>query len=328
MSTDASDRSSSARLAKASEQLNLLAHELHIAVAEASDVGTPLDMLSWVSSRLTGQALDLAEITLAVAEDVVSSCGDPRAERSAAALGRVSRIIEPVFEAASQVAAHLVICAEKAVRQRRALAAADLSALDTRITGLLAENQNLITGAGVATAPHALADETLWMQWWVHGPRGPIQLFPQLDSRAAHFYDYPSAVWFSESARDLAPHLAPPHYDDGGTDTWMVTATVPVVVRGRLLGLACAELTLERIGTLVAPALRAMSAPAALVCPEGLVVASTHPGLHPGSTVPDSRWRQQGHEAAAFVEPSPGLTVARSPALAWRIVADWTLAVR
>jgi hypothetical protein len=135
-------------------------------------------------------------------------------------------------------------------------------------------------------------------------------------------------VWFSEPATDLAPHLAPPHFDDGGTGTWMVTATVPVVVRDTFIGLACAELTLDRIGALVEPALRAMPAPAALVSPEGLVVAGTHPDMPPGSTVRGVDWQQAAQDGAAFAEPSPGLTVARSPALAWRIVADWTLATR
>lgn len=326
MSPDAPDHSSSARLAKASERLNILANELHIAVSEASGTGPNLDMLSGLSTRLSSQALDLAEITFAVAEDAVSVSGDPRAERSAAALGRVARIIEPVFEVASELAAHLVLSAEKAARAERPLTTADMSALDAPIARLLLENQHLITGAGVATAPRALADVELYMQWWVHGPNAPVQLVPQLDPRGAEFYDYPSAVWFSESARDLAPHLAPPHFDDGGTDTWMVTATIPVVVRDQFIGLACAELTLERIGALVAPALRAIPAPAALLSPEGLVVASTHPDMQPGATARIVHWERPGHHAASFAELSPGLTVARSPALAWRVVVDWTLA--
>jgi hypothetical protein len=321
------DRSTPARLAKASERLSILAHELQIAVSETSDPGTHVDMLAEISGRLSSQVLDLAEITFAVAEDVVSLSGDPRAERSAAALGRVSRIIEPVFETASEVAAHLVICAEQAVRAQESLTALHLSSLDSPITELLAANRNLITGAGVAAAPNALGDEELWMQWWVQGPFGPIQLRPQLDPSAAHFYDYPSAVWFSESARDLAPHLAPPHFDDGGTDTWMVTATVPVVVRDRLIGLACAELTLKRIGALVAPALQAMPAPAALVSPEGLVVASTHPRMVPGLPASDDHWVEL-HATAPFTELSPDITIARSPTLPWRLVADWALAAR
>jgi hypothetical protein len=121
----------------------------------------------------------------------------------------------------ARFAAHLVICAEKAARTQETLTAAHLSALDAVITRILGENHHLITGAGVATAPRALTDKELWMQWWVPKPGGPVQLVPQLDPTAAGLYDYPSAIWFSESARDLEPHLAPPHFDDGGTDTWM-----------------------------------------------------------------------------------------------------------
>jgi hypothetical protein len=326
MNVNAMNLSSSSRLAKASERLNILTNELHIALVEGSGTGLDPDMLSWLSTRLSSQALDLAEIALAVAEDAVAISGDPRAERSAAALGRVARIIEPVFAVASELAAHLVLHAEKAARSERSLTTADLSGLDAPITQLLVENKHLITGAGVATAPHELADAELWMQWWVQGPSGLVQLVPELERGGSQFYDYPSAVWFSGSARDLAPHLAPPHFDDGGTDTWMVTATIPVIVRDRFIGLACAELTLERIGSLVAPALRAIPAPAVLVSPERLVVASTHPDMRPGASARLGDYEQSGHDAASFAELSPGLTVARSPALAWRVVVDWTLA--
>lgn len=209
MSTDAPDRSTSARLAQASERLSILAHELAIAVGARADLGRDRELFMSISRSLSTQALDLAEITFAVAEDVVSSSHDPRADRSAAALGRVSRIIEPVFEIASELAAHLTIRAEAAARDGRPLAAADLSSLDAPIVRLLRENDHLVTGAGVA-APGALSDRDLWMRWWVQGPTTPVPLSPQLDPGAAGFYDYPSAVWFRPSARDLAPHLAPP----------------------------------------------------------------------------------------------------------------------
>ena len=323
MSTDAPDRSTSARLAQASERLSILAHELAIAVGARADLGRDRELFMSISRRLSTQALDLAEITFAVAEDVVSSSHDPRADRSAAALGRVSRIIEPVFEIASELAAHLTIRAEAAARDGRPLAAADLSSLDAPIVRLLRENDHLVTGAGVAAAPGALSDRDLWMRWWVQGATTPVPLSPQLDPGAAGFYDYPSAVWFRPSARDLAPHLAPSHFDDGGTDTWMVTATIPVVVRRRLVGLACAELTVDRVGSLVASALAAMPAPAGLVSPEGLVVASTHPDLRPGEPAPAlERYRVSPH-AESFEELSPGMTIARSPALPWRLIADW-----
>jgi len=319
----APDYSTSARLAKASERLNILAHELQIAVLDASAAGTDVALLTGVSDRLGAQALDLAELNFAVAEDTVSSSGGTRADRSAAALGRVSRIVEPVFEVASEIAAHLVICAEKAARLQVSLTVDHLSAMDRVLTRLVVEQQQLITGAGVAMAPNTLTDAELWMQWWVHEPSGPVQLRPQLDPGTPGYYNYPSAVWFSQTAQDLAPHLAPPHFDDGGTDAWMVTATVPVIVQGRLLGLACAELTLERMNSLVTPALLAIPAPAALVSPEGLVVASTHPDLLPGATA-DHLHGLLTKQTAAFTEVAPSLTIARSPALCWRLVADWS----
>lgn len=320
---DDRDESTSARLARASQQLSILAHELRITLAEAG--GRPLDpeMLSWISSRLSNEALDVAELTFAVAEDAVAASGDQRAERSAAALGRIARIIEPVFEVASELAAHTLVCVNRAEHAQQPITAETLSALDEPIIRLLTDNRSLITGAGVATAPDALADRHLWMQWWIQGSDGLEQIHPQLDEKAPHFYDYPAAVWFTESARDLAPHLAPPHFDDGGTDTWMITAAVPILTHGRLLGLACAEITLERVGELVAPTLQALPMPAALVSPEGLVVASAHPRMQPGDPVAELAHQAVGEASTFFAEHSPDVTIARSPALSWRIVVDW-----
>jgi len=132
-------------------------------------------------------------------------------------------------------------------------------------------------------------------------------------------------VWFAEPARDLVPHLAPPHFDEGGTDTFMITATVPTLAGGQMIGLACAEMTLERLAQLVTPALAGLPVPAALITPDSWVAASTHPRLRPGEPVPGDLLGQPGarEPAALFSEPVPGVTIARSPALAWWLMADW-----
>ena len=127
-----------------------------------------------------------------------------------------------------------------------------------------------------------------------------------------------------EPVFEMAEELAPPHFDEGGTDTFMITATVPTLAEGQMIGLACAELTLERLAQLVTPALAALPVPAALITPDRWVAASTHPRLRPGEPVPDDLLGPPGaHGPALFSEPVEGVTIARSPALAWWLAADW-----
>lgn len=320
------------RLAQASERLSILAHELAI-VLQARDEREPTapregpdavgSVLGSVSSRLSAQALELAELAFVVAEDSVSASGDPRAERSAAALGRATRVVEPVFEMAGELAAHLLTCYRFTRFRDQPFDSQALVALDGPIQRILQQDPHLATGAGVALAPGVLADERYWLQWWVIDGQSIRQLLPQVSPDKPDFYDYTKSVWFSEPARELLPHLAPPHFDYGGTNQVMVTAAVPVVADGAMIGIACAEITLERIGQLVGPALAALPVPAAFVTPELLVVSSTHPGLRPGEPVPATVLERSSIAGAAFMEPTPGITLARSPAVAWWLLADW-----
>jgi len=292
--THTSDEDSTAsRLAQASEALSVLAHELAIAVAETppETAGAVAGILTSVSERLSRQALAIAEIVFVVAEEL---------------------------------AGHLLTRYRRACHAGRSFTSADLAALDEPIQRLLEDNEPLATGAGVAVTPDILADRHLWMQWWVRDGGRATQLLPQLDPGRPRYYDYTKAVWFAEPARDLVPHLAPPHFDEGGTDTFMITATIPTLAGSRMIGLACAEMTLERLAQLVTPALAALSVPAALITPDSWVAASTHPRLRSGELVPGGLLGQsRAGEPALFSEPVPGVTVARSPALAWRLVADW-----
>jgi hypothetical protein len=115
----AREDSTASRLARASEELSILGHELTAATAElhrelsfrrrpagrSSGIEAVAATLDSTSDRLRRQALAIAEIVYAIAEDDMAASGDPRAERCAAALGRVARAVEPIFEIAEELAA-------------------------------------------------------------------------------------------------------------------------------------------------------------------------------------------------------------------------------
>jgi len=335
----AHEDSTASRLARASEELSILGHELTAATAQlhrelsfqpspdgrGNGVDAVASTLDSTSDRLRMQALAIAEIVYAIAEDEMAGSGDARAERCAAALGRVARAVEPIFEIAEELAGRLLASYRLARALNRRLESADLRALDAPIRELLTEHEAIATGAGVAMSPGLLSDKRYWMQWWLRDRGGCTQLHLQLDPGRPGFYDYESSAWYVDPAGELVPHLAPPHFDAGGVNDYMITATVPTMDADGMIGLGCAEMTLTRLAALVSPALQALGAPATLVTPDLLVAATTAPGLSPGHPVAGSLASLSGEDLhGAFTEISPGVTVTRSAALAWWLIVDWT----
>ena len=332
----APEDSTASRLARASEELSILGHELTAATAElhrelrfhtgsGSGIEAVAATLDSTSDRLRRQALAIAEIVYAIAEDDIAASGDPRAERCAAALGRVARAVEPIFEIAEELAGRLLASYRLAGALNRPLESADLKALDVPIQELLKEHEAIATGAGVAISPGLLSDKQYWMQWWVRNRGRCTQLHLQLDPGKPDFYDYESSAWYVDPAGELVPHLAPPHFDAGGVNDYMITATVPTMGADRMIGLGCAEMTLSRLASLVSPALQALGAPATLATPDLLVAATTAPGLSPGHSITGPLAFISDEDLhGAFTEISPGITVTRSAALAWWLIVDWT----
>ena len=60
-------------------------------------------------------------------------------------------------------------------------------------------------------APDALADESLWMQWWVRGQDGPVRLRPQLDPRTSDLRPAPDQLTgtFVELSPDVTMARSP-----------------------------------------------------------------------------------------------------------------------
>ncbi len=337
MTRPARQESAGFKLACASEELSIIGHELAAAIAaldqelggldnaeQGNGLRTVATILESTSEHLRGLALSITEIVYAVCEDDISASDDPRAERCAATLGRVARAVEPIFEIARELAGRLLTSYQLVRALNRPFISSDLRALDLPIQDLLAEHDSIATGAGVALSPGLLKDQPLWMEWWTRSAGLSRPLYFEFDANRPNYYDYRQAVWFAEPARDLSPHLAPPHFDKGGTNDYMITATVPTMDKDLLIGLGCAEMTLSRLAMLVLPALRALDEPATLITPDGLIVATTIAGFLPAQPIPeDLAGLSRRNLLAAFTEVSAGITVARSAALPWWLLVDW-----
>ena len=168
----------------------------------------------------------------------------------------------------------------------------------------------------------ALGPPKRWMEYYTLGQRGPEFLEVVLDDpRDPDYYDYVSVEWFAKPSETLAPWVAGPFVDEGGTGAFMVTVSVPAIARGRFLGIAATDLRVEQLGTLCAPALRRVGAPAALVNHTGRIVASSDAvRLRPGDPAPRDAGTWAAAQPGVWAERSDGIAVARIATLPWSLV--------
>jgi DNA-binding FadR family transcriptional regulator len=231
--------------------------------------------------------------------------GDGTGGSADALLGEVADELDRVFGALDDLGARFArLVARAAGAPRRD----DLDPLRARIFALIETHPELVTGAGVVTAPQLLADAPRWLEWWWTSTRGvPEALRVNLDPTAPDFYDYTTADWYATPSRTREPRLSGPSVDYACTNQYAVTMAVPVVAADAFLGIAAADVLVASLERRLAPALAALGGPAALTNAEGRVIAANTPAVVPGQRVRLSR--------AAARRAS-----ARSPVRSWLLV--------
>lgn len=138
-----------------------------------------------------------------------------------------------------------------------------------------------IVGAGYVAARDALADRPLYLAWW----QGDDQhLLAGSDAPATGApLDYTRHPWFRTPERTGAPHVTGPYVDFVCTDEYVMTATIPVLSRGRMVGVVGADTLVETLERLLLPTLR--EAGATVVNDLGRTVASADPHQATGSLI-------------------------------------------
>lgn len=195
---------------------------------------------------------------------------------------------------------------------------ADLLTLHPLLEQILKRHGRLLAGAGFVAAPELLQDAARWLEWRTGAEDKYFRLDVALDADQLDYYDYVKAEWF-RIPRDGAPSaIVGPYVDLGGTNAYIVTLTVPVLVRGTFVGVVGADLLVDRIEGIVLRMTRTigLGCPAAVVVnQEGRVLASSVPRQAPGTllreldlTVPDGDWA------------GPGLRAYECEGLPWKLV--------
>jgi len=245
----------------------------------------------------------------------------PETHGVAMALEATVAALRPVFDAPREHAARFIAALELCRATRGVVQAGDLAVLDDAMTANLRRLRGVLCGVTVAVVPGLLADQELYMHWWVNDAKGLRQLDVSFDPRSHDFYDYRGFDWFTTPVETREVWLSDPYYDEGGANADIVTVSIPAQSGKNLVGVATADIDLGQIGRLVAPALAKVGAPAALVGDGGVVVASCDRRLVPGKLVPPGLHAWEGRAPDGCLTRESGVLTARTPTLGWTLIA-------
>ena len=204
----------------------------------------------------------------------------PPDDRLAAAAAAVLQLTAPVLDDLAELGR--VAGQRVDLRRQPALSAPDdWDALEPLVTALLHQRE-LASGAGLAVQPGAADGAVPAMAWWVvrDGEVRPKQHV--LNPRSDSFYDVTQARWFRVPSASGLRTLLAPYVDSWGTDDVTMTAAVPLVLDGAVVGVVAADLDvrayLDRVEGIIAAA-----GATALLDEDDRVIVATHPRLEAGT---------------------------------------------
>jgi hypothetical protein len=100
-----------------------------------------------------------------------------------------------------------------------------------------------VVGAGFVVNPGWLTDRDLFLAWWQGEAQQPLA--ERGVPLGHHVFDYTRHEWFTTPLHTSARHVTGPYVDYVCTDEYVLTATVPVLLEGRMVGVAGADTPLE-----------------------------------------------------------------------------------
>lgn len=191
----------------------------------------------------------------------------------------------------------------------------DLETLHPLIESLIEQHCGLLLGAGFVADPDFLQDVAHWLDWRQAIGGGYSSMEVTLDANDVANYDYIHAEWF-EVPKSGAPFaIVGPYVDLGGTNAYTITITVPVRLGDSFLGVAGADISVDRVEGLLRRMTRTIGLAAMVVTDEGRVIASSVPRQCPGTLLRDLNLDVDGGKHV-----SQGLLAFDCAGLPWRLV--------
>ncbi|PJJ57476.1 hypothetical protein CLV56_1708 [Mumia flava] len=159
------------------------------------------------------------------------------------------------------------------------------SAASTAIAPLVRDllTDERVMGSGFVAGHGTLSDRALYLAWWQGEDRHLLAESESPDSGDA--LDYTRHPWYRVPERTGRRHLAGPYVDFVCTDEYVMTATVPVLADGRMVGVVGADTLVETLEGMLLGLLREADPSALLVNDHGRAVVSASPRVATGSLV-------------------------------------------
>lgn len=151
--------------------------------------------------------------------------------------------------------------------------------------------------AGFVLAEGTLADRARHLDWWHRTSTDRYEfLVLNLDPGTIDCYDYYSMEWFDAAVSEHRRFVSGPLIDLPCADVYIMTFSSPIIVDGRLLGVAGADVSVALFESRIMPPLRTLAVDALLVNRERRVIASNVAKFTTGEKLPtrpgtDDTWR-------------------------------------
>lgn len=162
-----------------------------------------------------------------------------------------------------------------------AVPAADFDILEPLIRRQLADDPTMV-GHGFAAGAGVVRDNDRFLQWFQHRATGIRRLTLNLTPGDPDLYDYFDTDWFSRAQQDRTAALFGPYVDYAGADFLVITAVVPVIVGGRFLGVAGADMLPDVIEHALVAIMRRLPGDAVIVGTDRSVMAANTARWLPG----------------------------------------------
>lgn len=161
----------------------------------------------------------------------------------------------------------------------------DLATIRGDLQARLQHRDQPMDGMGMATTANYLSDSAYWLEWWRYGARGELEFVAHsLNPNRDSFYDYSSRRWYVSAAVSGRTTVTGPYVDVGGTNSYTVTVSVPVITGRGLAAVAGADIAAARFERFLVNSGRSIR-PVVLVNSDLRVIASSTIDHLPGDVL-------------------------------------------
>lgn len=225
--------------------------------------------------------------------------------------------LETIFRQARQLVEETQALWERVLSEGRQPGAKDLASLRPAIDQQLLATGAFGCGGGVIVEPGRLADRDMHLEWWYLADAGKtLPLRPNFDRRRENYYDYTAMPWYSRPRDSGRPVVEGPYVDLYGTNMYVLTFTIPIMVQGAFIGVAGLDLALHTVERLLVRSLMRLEHEAVLLSADGRVIASNTANWMVGDLAPEllESMPQEGVRLA-LAQSEAGWSLVRLPAL-------------